>query len=403
MAQLLRLLVDENIPVAAEAFGRFGMVRWLPGHAITAAELAKTDVLLVRSVTTVNEELLANSPVRFVGTATAGTDHIDEDYLASAGIRFASAEGSNTSSVVEYTLAALVSVAVGIGAGLRGQTLGVVGSGRIGAEVARRAEALGMTVLRNDPPLDARHPRPSLYVAIEDVLEESDFVTIHTPLTADAKEPYPTYHLFGPAAFAMMKPTAMLINSARGAVVDNEALKDALKSGTIAGGVLDVWEGEPDIDTDLAKLTRIATPHIAGYSLDGKVEGTRMLEVALRNCLAERGEVVPAAWDARAALESGSEKGLTLHALPVHDDLDELNEVRWLNVLIRQAYNLRRDDTLFRQAVLGARQGEHGYAFRELRRSYPVRRSWDRFTVKTIIPDGLRAAVTDGLGMAVTE
>jgi erythronate-4-phosphate dehydrogenase len=403
MAQLLRILADTNIPLATEAFGGFGEVRKLPGHAITSAELADVDVLLVRSVTKIDEQLLAGSAVRFVGTATAGTDHVDVDYLRRAEIGFASAPGSNATSVVEYTLAALISTAADMGVGLRGCTLGVVGCGWIGEEVAVRAEALGMDVLRCDPPLDAQHPRPSPYAALDEVLAQSDFVTIHTPLTPTKEEAYATYHLIGPAALAMMKPEAVLINTARGAVVDNAALKAALQTHSIAGAALDVWEGEPEVDTDLVRLVRIATPHIAGYSFDGKLEGTRMLEEALRVWLVGRAEYAPPAWDSEAALGVMQSKDLVLHALPVQDGIDELNEVRWLNVLVRQAYNLRKDDTRFRQVVLGAPPSERAAAFRELRRTYPVRRTWGRFTVMTVIPEWLEDVVTMGLGMVVVQ
>lgn len=403
MAQPLRILADANIPFAAKAFGGFGEVRELPGYAIMSAELADVDVLLVRSVTQVGEQLLAGSPVRFVGTATAGTDHVDEDYLKRAEIGFASAPGSNATSVVEYTLAALISTAADMGVGLRGCTLGVVGCGWIGEEVAVRAEVLGMDVLRCDPPLDARHPAPSPYVELGPLLQRSDFITLHTPLTRTTQGVHATHHLIDSATLATMKPDAVLFNAARGAVVDNGALKAALQTHSIAGAVLDVWEGEPEVDTDLARLVRIATPHIAGYSFDGKLKGTRMLEEALRGWLAGQAESVPSAWDVEAALESMQSKDLTLYALPVQDDLDGLNEVRWLNVLVRQAYNLRKDDTHFRQTVLAAAPSERAAAFLELRRTYPVRRTWGRFTVKTMIPKRLEDVVTKGLGMAVEE
>ncbi len=403
MTQPLRILADANIPFVAEAFAGYGEIRQLPGHAISRSDVADVDVLLVRSVTPVDGTLLAGSSIRFVGTATTGTDHVDRAYLDQSGIGFGIALGSNAGSVVEYTLASLISVAADTGRALRGQTLGVVGCGRIGGGVAKRATALGMEVLRCDPPLDERNPGPSLYVGLEDLLAQSDFVSLHTPLTSATHERHPTYHLFGPAALAAMKPEAVLVNTARGAIVDNVALKAALATNAIGGAVLDVWEGEPEIDIDLARLVRIATPHIAGYSFDGKVEGTRMLEEALRNWLVGQGMEVPAGWNVDAALEALPRGNLNLHALPVTTDLDSLNEIRWLNVLVRQAYNLRRDDTLFRQAVLGAPAEQRGFAFRELRRAYPIRRAWERITVKTIIPVRLREVVVEALGMTVVE
>ena len=401
MASSLRILADANIPLAAEAFSRFGKVRVCAGHAITPAELAEVDVLLVRSVTKVGESLLAGSPVRFVGTATAGADHVDEEYLRLAGIGFASAPGSNATSVVEYVLAVLISVAADRSMELRGRTFGVVGCGWIGGAVAERAEALGMHVLRCDPPLHESNPAASIYVPLEEVLSQSDFVSIHTPLTPTMEEVHATYHLIGPASLAMMKPEAVLINTARGAVVDNMALKAALQGEIIGGAALDVWEGEPEIDIDLVRLARVATPHIAGYSLDGKLEGTRMLEEALRTWLIARAAYVPQAWDFEASYASVSSDQLILHALPVKHDLDDLNEVRWLNVLVRQAYNLRKDDTRFRQSLLSALSPERADVYREFRRSYPVRRTWGQYTVNTIIPEWLEEVVKEGLGMNI--
>ncbi len=399
MAKPLHVLADANIPLAAAAFGGSGEVRLLPGEAITSDELREIDVLLVRSVTAIDEALLKGSPVKFVGTATAGTDHIDEDFLRQAGIEFTSAAGSNTTSVVEYTLAALLSTAAAFGTGLRGLTLGVVGCGRIGGELARRVEALGMEVLRCDPPLHEMHPKSPLYVPQEEVLARSDIITLHTPLTSADESPHPTFHLIGPAELELMKPDAVLINTARGGVVDNAALKTALQSATISGTVLDVWEDEPGIDVELADLTHIATPHIAGYSFDGKVEGTRMLAEALREWLQRQGGGALPAWDVEAALRPLQGESLTLHALPVENDLDVLDEARWLNVLVRQAYNLRADDTRFRRNVLGAAPPGRAAAFRELRRTYPVRRTWSRISVKTVIPERLRTVVKEGLGM----
>lgn len=401
MAQPLLILADANIPLAEQAFGGLGEVRELPGHAITPAQIEGADVLLVRSVTRVDEALLAGSSVRFVGTATAGVDHVDQEYLRRAGIGFASAPGSNATSVVEYTLAALISTVAEMGSGLRSLTLGVVGCGRIGGEVASRGEALGMDILRCDPPLQEKHPPPSPYLELDEVLSRSDLVTLHTPLTFPDEDAHATFHLIGPDALARMKPEAVLINTARGAVVDNAALKAALQTDGIAGAVLDVWEGEPEIDTELAPLVRIATPHIAGYSFDGKVEGTRMIEEALRDWLARQGSDPLPAWDVEAALEPFRTRALTLHALPLPNGLGDLDEVRWLNVLIRQAYNLRADDTRFRQNVLGAAASARADAFRELRRTYPVRRSWGRITVRTMIPESLKDTIEGGLGMIV--
>jgi erythronate-4-phosphate dehydrogenase len=398
----LRVLADANIPFAEEAFGRYGPVRRLPGRAITRTDVTEAEVLLVRSVTPVGAGLLAGTPVRFVGTATAGTDHVDEAWLRASGIGFASAPGSNADSVVEYVLAALLALAADRGEGLRGRTLGVVGAGQVGGRLIPRAAALGLRVLAADPPLaelaEARgeaHP----FVALAQVLAEADLLTLHTPLTRPPA-PHPTFHLVGAEALAAMKPGAWLLNAARGAVVDNAALHEAFEAGRPGAAVLDVWEGEPSLDVALARRVALATPHIAGYSFDGKVEGTRMVERALRAWLVSEGGPAPPPWDAEAA--AGSEP-LVATAPPAPDVHTPAAEARWLDALARQAYDLRADDARFREAVVDALPEARPAAFHRLRRDYPRRRAWARFTVHGDVPDRLRRAVTEGMGMRMEE
>ena len=394
----LRLLADANIPFAEAVFGRYGAVRRLPGRAIALADVASADVLLVRSVTRVDAALLRGSPVRFVGTATAGTDHVDEAWLHEADIAFASAPGSNAGSVVEYVLAALLRLAVERGEGLREKTLGVVGAGQVGGRLIPRAEALGLRVLAADPPLaDAARARgaASVFVPLAHLLREADAVTLHTPLT-HPPAPYPTAHLLGAAGLAAMKPGAWLLNAARGGVVEEDALQAALAAGQIGAAVLDVWEAEPEPADALVGLAAVATPHIAGYSFDGKVEGTRMLEKALRTWLAKGGAPLPPAWDAGAVLTA---ERLGVEAPSAPGALAPAAEARWLDALARQAYDLRADDARFRAAVLGQPPGERGAAFHQLRRDYPRRRAWSRYTVHGPVPAAFREAVGHGLGM----
>ncbi|HLA64173.1 MAG TPA: 4-phosphoerythronate dehydrogenase, partial [Rhodothermales bacterium] len=269
----LRLTADADIPLVLRAFARYGPVEVLPGRELTRDVAARTDVLLVRSVTRVGAPLLKETPVGFVGTATAGTDHVDTDWLAAHGVAFADAPGSNATSVVEWVLAALTALAVGQGGGLRGKTLGVVGGGHVGGRLAPRAAALGLRVLVCDPPLAraaeaAGHPHA--YVPYAHVLEEADVVTFHTPLTRPGERPDPTYHLLDARALARLRRGAWVLNASRGAVVDRQALLAALETGHVAAAALDVWEGEPVPDTALAERVQIATPHVAGYGYDAK-------------------------------------------------------------------------------------------------------------------------------------
>ena len=267
------LVVDENIPFAREAFSHLGSVTVLPAQEMTPATLQKAQALITRSNITVNADLLTNTDVQFVGTATTGVDHVDQRYLAERRIGFAAALGCNANSVAEYVLTALLTTAHQRGISLTGKTIGVIGVGRIGSLVADKVRALGMEPILNDPPL-ARETGNPHYQRITEALQ-ADVVTLHVPLTVDG--PDPTLHLIGEKELSRMAPSAVLINAARGEVVDTNALLQALTRRTIGGAVLDVWEGEPSIRWELFSQALIGTPHIAGHSYDGKVKGTVMM------------------------------------------------------------------------------------------------------------------------------
>ncbi len=271
----MRIVADPNIPFVQEAFGPLGEVRLAPGREITAETVRDADALLVRSVTPVNAALLDGSPVKFVGTATIGTDHIDQAYLLAKGIGFASAQGSNANSVAEYVVAAMLEMAQRRKFRLRDKTLGVIGVGNVGSRVACYAEALGMRVLQNDPPR-ARAERLTDFVAIGRVLSEADIISLHVPLTKAGA--YATHHLFAKDTLSALEDRLpILINTSRGAVIDNKALLKAIDGGKLGGAVLDVWENEPNISPELLEVVDLGTPHIAGYSFDGKVNGTQMI------------------------------------------------------------------------------------------------------------------------------
>ena len=381
------IVADANIPYAEEAFRGIGHVTLLPGQQIGSAEIAGADALLVRSVTRVDGALLRGSPVRFVGSATIGTDHVDRSYLEEHGIAFAHAPGSNAQSVVEYVCAALLAVYTESDTALRDRTVGVVGCGHIGGRLAARLPALGVRVLRCDPPLaeaaEAKG-RAHDFVPMETVLAEADVVTLHTPLTRSG--PHATVHLIGPNELAAMRSDALLINASRGAVVDNAALREALDTGGIGGAVLDVWENEPTPDEALLRRTEIATPHIAGYSFDGKVQGTAMLYDALTDWLG-----APPAWDADVVLAAD---GL----IPLRPPSSDLGETAWLDALARQAYDLRADDARMR-AFLDQPADERGAYFHRLRKTYPKRRAWEHHTIAASdVPAAYRTAVAEGLG-----
>ena len=244
---------------------------YLPGAKITAADVSDADAIFTRTRTKCNEALLKGGSVKFIATATIGFDHIDTDYCDAAGIRWVNAPGCNSWSVQQYITAAIVTLAIEKSWKLSGLTLGVIGVGNVGSKVVRVAEALGMRVLANDPPRAAREGEVA-FTTLDKLLSESDIVTCHTPLTKEGI--YKTRHLASDDFFTKMKPGAVFINTSRGAVTDTEALKRALHARRISAYILDVWEGEPNLDRDLLNGAFIGTPHIAGYSADGKANGT---------------------------------------------------------------------------------------------------------------------------------
>ncbi len=379
----LRLLVDANVPDARAAFGALGSVRLRPGREITRAALADVDAVVVRSVTRVDEALLDGTPVRFVGTATAGVDHVDQAALAARGIVFASAPGSNAASVVDYVVASLLAVAADRREALAGRTLGVVGVGEVGGRLVRRARALGLRVLASDPPRTAAGLGPIDLVPLADLLRQSDLVSLHTPLTAPAESPWPTLGLIDQDAAQAMRPDAWLVNAARGRVVTTDAARVLAESRPV---VLDVWPGEPEPDPALVDAVTLATPHIAGYALDGKGRGTTMIAAALYEW---------AGYGVRPDLPDASPP-------PVVQAPDSaLAPTAWLDALARQATDVRADDARFRAAMAETTGDVRAAAFAELRKTYPARREMSRFVVRGHVPESLRKAVADGLGMGL--
>lgn len=354
----MRVLADENIPCAREAFGVLGPVSLCPGREIAPEAVRDCEALIVRSVTRVDAGLLAGSRVRFVGSATIGTDHVDLEHLRQAGIGFASAAGSNANSVAEYVVCALLELSRRRGRPLAGRRLGVVGVGEVGRRVAGYARALGMQVLVNDPPR-ARAVGAAGFRPLDEVVA-ADFVTLHVPLTRAGEDP--THHLFDAGRLASLGRDAVLLNTSRGAVVDNAALATALAAGALGAAVLDVWEGEPAPDAGLVERVALATPHVAGYSLDGKLAGTE--QVARAAC---RFFGVPPAWSAAVALPAPSPAELRVDAA--------LETEAAVRQACRAVYDIERDDRAMR-GLLALAPAERARGFDALRHEYPVRREF---------------------------
>lgn len=271
----LKIVVDDKIPYIRPTLASMGVEAvYLRGSDISAADVRDADALIVRTRTRCDRALLEGSRVSFVGTATIGFDHIDTAYLAGAGISWANCPGCNAASVGQYLRSVLLLLARDRGLCLSGATLGVVGCGHVGTEVVGVARQLGLRVLVCDPPLG----RPG-FVDMAAIEREADVVTFHVPLTHDG--PCPTYHLADEAFFGRLRRRPFIINTSRGPVVDDDALLRALRSGQVRQAVVDTWEHEPHISLPLLREVYIGTPHIAGYSADGKVNADNMVLAAL--------------------------------------------------------------------------------------------------------------------------
>ncbi|MBT6455269.1 MAG: 4-phosphoerythronate dehydrogenase, partial [Gammaproteobacteria bacterium] len=271
----MKIIADENIPYAKEAFADLGEVSTLPGRQMQNSDLQNCDCLLVRSVTRVNKTLLKNTPVKFVASATIGTDHIDLEYLQQQNIGFSNAPGCNAESASEYMINALFELSQKKGFNPFELTAGIVGHGNVGSRVKKKLDALGINTLVNDPPLQDSGDDSINYVSLQTILHECDFITCHVPLTRDGD--HPTFHLLNETRLNELAEDTILFNAARGPVIDNEALSALLTKRRDLTIFLDTWEGEPVINQTLLKLVDFATPHIAGYSVEGKLRGTQMI------------------------------------------------------------------------------------------------------------------------------
>jgi len=357
----MKLIIDENITFAKDAFSSLGNTKLVDGRSLTNETVKGADVLIVRSITNVNEELLRGSMVKFVGTATIGTDHIDLEYLTNQKIHFVDAKGCNADSVAEYVFTALLKVASEKNISLSGKTIGVVGVGNIGSRIVRLAESLGMKLLKNDPPLE-RKGFGNNYVSLEEILQ-ADLITLHVPISYEGIDK--TFHLLNKYNLKKIKNGAILINSSRGAVIDNSDLLNECTQKDFEL-ILDVWENEPSINTELLAKTKIATPHIAGYSFEGKVNGTNIIYKELCKFLNTQPTWQP--------------------ILPeiVHEKLrlpeGKTDEEKLYN-LFSSIYTIEKDDELMRK-ITDHKPGEQASYFDTLRKKYPVRREFNNFVVQ---------------------
>ena len=270
----MKIVIDEKIPYIKDALEAMGhVVLSKPGVDICKADLLGAEALFVRTRTVCDASLLAGTPVRFIGTATIGYDHIDAAYCAANGIVWTNAAGCNAGAVLQYVQSVVYEWARETNTPVEGLVMGVVGVGEIGSRVAEWASSAGMRLLLNDPPRAARGD--SGFVELSELAAKCDIITFHPTLSKGGD--YPSYHLAGEAFLSSLQRCRLLINASRGPVVDNKALETLLVSGTAPRVVLDVWEGEPDISLSLLNKVYVATPHIAGYSAEGKINATKIV------------------------------------------------------------------------------------------------------------------------------
>jgi erythronate-4-phosphate dehydrogenase len=359
----MKIIVDENIAYAKESFGKIGDVKLMHGREISNSDLQDVDALIIRSITKVDEKLLNNSKIKFVGTATIGTDHVDKDYLQQNGITFADAKGCNANAVVEYVFFAISKWVLENNKRYSDLKLGVVGVGEIGSKVVKCAQLLGMRVLQNDPPRE-RIEKAAEFVNLDEILE-SDIITIHTPLTYKGVDA--TFHLFNEHNLKKIKNNCLFINAARGEIVDNTVLIKELENNNFSV-VLDVWENEPEINLSLLKKVLIATPHVAGYSTEGKVNGTKMIYDSLCNYFKIKKEWFP--------------------FLPKpQNNIIKANSFNSIEELIQkifiQIYDINEDSNITKNKLLADKELA-GKTFDSLRKNYPLRREFFNYKIKAL-------------------
>jgi erythronate-4-phosphate dehydrogenase len=355
----MKIVCDNKIPFLKGALEPYADVVYLPGKDTTAEVLKDADAVITRTRTKCNESTLKGSSVKIIATATIGFDHIDTEWCEQNGIEWTNAPGCNSWSVRQYMASLLVQILNHYNLDRHNCTLGVIGVGNVGSKVAEIASILGLKVLLNDPPR-ARKEGNDSFVSLDEIIEKSDIITCHVPLQRNGQDA--TFHLFDQERISQLKPHQILINTSRGEVVDNKSLKAALQNKMIKAASLDVWENEPDIDTELMELLFTATPHIAGYSLDGKANGTWMSVQAI----GKKFNLPCKDWKVTEVPNPAQPVEFCI-------DLNGKNIDQVLDEAILYTYNIFTDDRRFR---------ENPTEFELQRADYPIRREFPAFTVR---------------------
>jgi len=382
----MKIVCASSVLLGRDAFATLGECVVVPDREIKADTVRDADALIVRSKTDCNGALLAGSRVRFVGTATAGFDHFDTDWLTQAGLTWYAAAGCNANSVAEYISAALLlHLGQRRGRKLAGLTLGIVGVGQVGSRVAHKARLLGMRVLLNDPPLALQTGDP-IYRPLAELLPQCDVVTLHTPL--EKQGAHPTFHLAGEQFFAQLKRGALFINASRGEVMETARVAQALAQHHICDALLDVWEDEPHTSRELLAAAALGTPHIAGYSYEGRLNGTVQCYRALCQAFGLTPNWTPP-------------RTVTHPTLPLLEaDMAQVDVESALARILLAAYDITADDRALRAgaAAEGKAWGQH---FEALRKHYPERREFTARTARIKNATQLLLELLRGFGFQV--
>jgi erythronate-4-phosphate dehydrogenase len=359
LTKQIKIVADDKIPFLKGVFEPYANVEYYPGKDISKDKILDADALIVRTRTKCNSELLKGTNVKLITTATIGYDHIDQEYCTENNIRWMNAPGCNSTSVMQYITSVLLQIALRRNFNLREKVIGIIGVGNVGRKVQSVCETLGMNVLLNDPPRE-RIEGSKEFCSLDQITTESDIITFHVPLNRDGIDK--TYHMADEKFFEKLKKKTIIFNSSRGEVVKTSAIKEAIKNGKISNVVLDVWENEPDIDLELLDLVDFATPHIAGYSADGKANGT---SVCL-NAISEFFNLgINSNWypENIPFAENGNK---------IEIDCKNMSEQNIISKVVSTTYSIQHDDDTLRKTP---------GTFEKQRGDYPIRREFNNYNI----------------------
>jgi erythronate-4-phosphate dehydrogenase len=361
MNNKVKIVADNKIPFLKGVLEPYADIQYLNPADINHDVVKDKDALIVRTRTRCNSELLDGTNVKFIATATIGFDHIDQEYCKDKNIKWINAPGCNSYSVQQYIASVLLTLGYKRNLNLSGLTIGIVGVGNVGSKVERLAKVLGMKVLLNDPPR-ARNEGDKKFVTIDELISKSDIITFHVPLIKDGIDK--TYHLADDKFFKKLSGSKIIFNTSRGQVIETNSIKNALKNKILDTAVLDVWEHEPDIDLELLDLADIATPHIAGYSADGKANGT---SVCVRNIASFFHLDIDKDWYPDELPSPHNSNEITI-------DCTGLSDQEIFYKAFISSYDIMNDDNTLRNSVDN---------FEKQRGNYPVRREFPFYKIKT--------------------